>query len=981
MNFSIAGFGISMPVIFLGLVTGVLYGVLGVGLVLVYRSSRIINFAYGDIGTFGAAVLAVATHRWGVPYWISFVLALAAAAGIGALSEILVMRRLKAAPVVLSVIATLGLGQVLTILATIISTTGGNGIGLGAQGLFPQPSGFPVFHVGALLMTRAYSAMLIVTPFIVAGLVLFLRRGRLGVAIRASAANPDAAHMSGMLAGRLSALAWGIAGALAAYTAILILPTRGFSSGELLGPDLLLRGLLCAVVARMVNLPVALVTGVALGVLEQLLLANYPNGGSVEMVMFVVILVVLMAQRATSGRGDEKGTWSAVAAFPPLPQSYRTIPGIRAAARIAAAIAAILLLVIPELTSNQNATIFGLIVVTGIVGLSIAVVTGLAGQLSLGQFAIAGVGAAGSYIVMRHGAPFLVGVAAAIVTGAVVSLLIGLPAIRIRGLMLAVATLGFALAADDWILEQKWMFGSGAVTRRPVIASFAFNTGKRYYLVAFAALLVAVWLTRNVWTSGLGRRLRAVRDNEDAARAFSVPTTTVKLQAFILSGVIAGLGGAVYGSLLSQQGAIAYPIDSSINATAASVIGGLGIVVGPLLGSLYIIGVPQFLPLDNAELAATAAGWLLLILRYPGGLAQAFTPLRDGVADAFARRAGLDPSVERSVTPGGGIGAVRSSLALPEPPSRGIPAGDVLLRAEGLTKRFGGLTAVNKVDLDVASGEILGLIGPNGAGKTTLFELLGGFTKPDTGRIWFGGAEITATKPEDRARLGLIRSFQDAGLFPTMTVHEVVMVALERTQPTRLIRAVMGASRPADRRKADRADELLAILGLTSYRDMKVATLSTGTRRIAELACLIALEPVLLLLDEPTSGIAQRESEALGGVLRNLKDQLDLTIVIIEHDIPLIMGLADRVVAMESGQVLTVGSPTEVQENPQVIASYLGGDIRAIERSARSVATTNGSASLEPDKCRAVTRSGAPCRRVAGADGVCAQHRKVDSPS
>jgi ABC-type uncharacterized transport system ATPase subunit len=167
----------------------------------------------------------------------------------------------------------------------------------------------------------------------------------------------------------------------------------------------------------------------------------------------------------------------------------------------------------------------------------------------------------------------------------------------------------------------------------------------------------------------------------------------------------------------------------------------------------------------------------------------------------------------------------------------------------------------------------------------------------------------------------------------------------------------------------------LATLGLISFRDTKIMALSTGTRRITELACLIALEPVLLLLDEPTSGIAQRESEALGDVLRNIKSQLDLTVVIIEHDIPLVMGLADRVVAMESGQVLAVGTPAQVQADPRVISSYLGGDLRAIERSGRMAAEDARPGG--PIRCRAETRSGSACTRLAGPDGVCAQHRKV----
>ena len=965
---SILGFPIRSDVLLLGLIDGMLYGILGVGLVLVYRSSRIINFAYGDMGAFGATLLGVAVTKWGLPYWLAFLLALVAAAGVGAGSEVLVMRRLSQAPLVLSVIATLGLGQILLVASNLIGT-GAQGSGVNSQNSFPSPAGFPHFFFGALLVTPAYSAMLILTPFVVLLLVLFLRRGRLGVAIRASAANPDAARMAGMAAGRMSALTWAISGALACYTVALILPSTGFTSSEFLGPDLLLRALTCAVAARMVNMPVALFTGLGVGVVEQMLVFKYHSTGPVDAVLFVAILVMLLLQRPTRGRAEDKGVWSAVQAFKPLPLAYRKIKAIRQLGVRVAIAAAVIALVIPEATTNTNASYFTNIAVLGIVGVSVTLITGLAGQLSLGQFAIAAVGAAAAYAAQNHGAPFVVVVLAAAVAGAVVSLLIGLPAIRIRGLMLAVTTLGFALACTNWLLEQTWVFGSGGgvLSNQPAIFGYSFDTGKRYYLVAFAILLLALWLTRNVWRGGVGRRLRAVRDNEEAARAFSIPATKIKLQAFVLSGVIAGLGGAVYFAYLSQQGPVAYPFDLNTNAVAAAVIGGLGFIAGPLLGALYLIGVPLWLPLDNAGQLASSTVWLVLVLLAPGGIGQLFGRMRDRIHDRLAVRAGLDPAVERNITPGGGVLAAAGGVELPAPNARRVPRGDLLLSANGLVKKFGGLAAVRDVTIAVNAGEILGLIGPNGAGKTTTFELLGGFTRPDQGVIYFEGRDITHLRPEQRAEMGLIRSFQDSALFPTMTVHECLMLAYERSVPTKFWKSVIGFGGPGDRLKEKRADALLAALGLLSYRDVRVSELSTGTRHLTELACLIALEPTLLLLDEPTSGIAQHETEALSDVLRNIKNRLDLTIIIIEHDIPMITSLADRIIAMDTGEVITVGTPAEVQANPQVIASYLGGDIRAIERSTRTAPESSG--------CGALTPSGSFCAQSAGPDGYCAQHR------
>jgi ABC-type branched-subunit amino acid transport system ATPase component len=276
---------------------------------------------------------------------------------------------------------------------------------------------------------------------------------------------------------------------------------------------------------------------------------------------------------------------------------------------------------------------------------------------------------------------------------------------------------------------------------------------------------------------------------------------------------------------------------------------------------------------------------------------------------------------------------VRADL-LPVVTKRIVPTarGELLLQVEGITKRFGGVTALSDVTFDLYAGETLGLIGPNGAGKTTLFDVLSGFVRADEGRVLFTGRDVSRWRPEARGRAGIIRSFQDAALFPTLTVQQVVQIAMERTDPTPVVPSLFGFH-GSDRRKERAALELLELLGLLRYRDTQVARLSTGTRHIAEIACLLALEPALLLLDEPSSGIAQRETEALTELLQSVKQQLRTTLVIIEHDMPMIMSLSDRILAMDAGAVVAVGSPTGVRENPIVVESYLGGDITAIERS------------------------------------------------
>jgi ABC-type branched-subunit amino acid transport system ATPase component len=277
--------------------------------------------------------------------------------------------------------------------------------------------------------------------------------------------------------------------------------------------------------------------------------------------------------------------------------------------------------------------------------------------------------------------------------------------------------------------------------------------------------------------------------------------------------------------------------------------------------------------------------------------------------------------------------------------------GTTLLEARHLSKSFGGVHAVRDVSFAVRAGETMGLIGPNGAGKTTTFEILGGFTRPDTGHVLFDRRDVSYVGPEQRARLGLIRSFQDAALFPTMSVKETVMLALERVRPTGFITSTLGVTL-GERTKERQARALVSAMGLDRYRDKQIQELSTGTRRITEIACLVALQPMCLLLDEPSSGIAQRETEALGHLLVDLKRELDLTLVIIEHDIPLIMGISDRIVAMADGSIIAEGTPDFVRNDPAVIDAYLGGSITAIERSGAGVA-----AAESPKPAKKTTRA------------------------
>lgn len=940
-------FSTPLPVVILGAITGMTYGLLAAGLVLIYRTSRIINFAHGQIGAFGAAVLGMVVSKYGVPYWISFPLAVVASALAGMVAEAAVVRRLRSAPRLVSVVATLGFGQFLLLFAAAINST----ITSGAT--FPQPSGLPQFQIGALAVTPAYTGMLVLAPVAVIGVAAFLRYSPFGLALRSAAANPEAARLSGIFASRMSSLAWAIAGALSAFSAILTEPTQGYVSIQTFGPGLLLRALAGAALARMESIPTALAAGVGIGVLEQLLLWNSSHGGLVEAALFVIIMVALLAQRRVFGRDQEKGSWAAVQALRPVPEALRRIWLVRNLGLMGAVVGFAGLVALPLAISNSASVRVTGIMAFSIVGLSVGLLTGLGGQLTLGQFAVAGVGAVIAIHVSDRTGNFVPAIVYGAAGAAVASLVIGLPALRLRGLMLTVTTLSFALATEAWLLPQSWALGSGVEPASPRIAGHTLSSGKAYYYFGAALLAVAVVLTRNVRQSGFGRLLVAVRDNEDAARAFTVRASLVKMQGYLIGGFLAGIGGAVFGYSLTRVDATAFPASASVDVVVMTVLGGVSLLAGPMLGAIYVLGIPAFVPLDNAGLAATQLGALLVILWAPRGLGSLAIDVRDRLIRVIGRSKGLDvdaiydrdrvqattqddPAVAEApvhhrLPPA--LVRPRAGPDIDHPPDWADRPVRALLAASHLRKSFGGVVAVADVSLTVAPRETVGLIGPNGAGKTTTFELLSGFTPADSGAVVFEERDVSFLRPEERARLGMIRSFQDAALFPTMTVGEVLAVALEGLHPAPFASSLLGYS-PNDRNKRRLAGELVGFFGLERYRDSTIQELSTGTRRIVEIACLIAAQPKLLLLDEPSSGVAQRETEALGELLMRLRVDFDLTMVVIEHDIPLIMGISDRIVALADGRVIASGPPDTVRRDPLVVEAYLGGDLRAIERSA-----------------------------------------------
>jgi len=912
-------------VLFNGVMLGMTYGVFGAGIVLIYRSTRVINFAYGEIGALAAVVFAKAVLDWGWNYLVAIVAVAAGAALVSACVELTVVRRLFNAPRVILFVATLGVAQLVLLLRFVFPARE-------SFGLYPRAFDAE-WHLAGIDIRGEHIAVLLFVPLIVLGIWYFLAHTRTGLAIRASADNADAATLAAIRVRRSSTLVWTVAGALAGAAAVLSGPINatlvGGTGAQAIGPGLLLRGLVAALIGGMVSIPLTVLGGVIVGVLEALLYFNVIATPSlVDIVLFGFVLLLVLFRRRL-GRSEQAGTgaWSFSPRSRPIPPQLRTSGWVRRLPWLAGSLALLLAALLPLVaTTSADRFLYSRMLLFAMVGLSVTLLTGWAGQLSLGQFAFVGIGGFSAASLVHAGVAFPFAVLAGAVITLLAALIVGAPSVRIRGLFLAITTLAFAIATASWLLTRSIFFEAGfAELPRADVAGVDLRAQGTYYYVCLAVLAISVVVVARLRRRGIGRRWIAVRENERAAAAFTVSPTRAKLTAFAISGAMCGLAGGLLAGLLVQFDNQSFPVDASIQVVAIAVIGGLGSVTGPLLGTLYVIGVPTIFGDDiNVGLATSGIGLLVLLMYFPGGLVGIVYGIRDAAfAWVAARRSRVD---EEPVS----VPRERSAL----PVASRAEHGGAALRLESLHVHFSGVVAVDDVSLEVGQGEIVGLIGANGAGKSTLMNAVSGFV-PYRGSVEILGTRVGRRSPAGRAALGLGRTFQSAELFPDLTVRETVLVALEARRPTSLTRTLIGTpgARRDEIRKNDDTEALLDVLGLGRFSESFIADLSTGTRRITELACLLALDAKVLCLDEPTAGVAQRETEAFGPLLRRIRTELDASVLIIEHDMPLIMSISDRVYCMESGRVIASGSPAEVRADPLVIASYLGTDERAIRRS------------------------------------------------
>ena len=934
MMSAVAGIVYSNEILFQGFIDGLIYALVAIGLVLIFKATGVINFAQGAIGTLGGFVMGMLMVNYGLPYWLAAIIAIAASAAVSTATELLVVRRLFTKPRLLLFVATLGVAQLVALIQIWLPT-------VKERVDYPTPIK-GLWKIGGLniLLRGEQVTVLIVVPLLAIILGYALQKTRFGLAVRSAADNPGAAQLAGISIRSVSTQVWLIAGVLAGVSTLLIGPVQQLDAGGVgssLGPELLLFSLTAAMFGKLQSFPMALLGGVVIGIINRLVLANKGKGflddwgignGSNLMTIFLILLVLMLF--INRGNKTSEQSWVLTPRLRSAHEDLVQYPMYKWVSRFGIAIIAVTIIGLPWVIDKPSRLIaFAGVMVVMLVVLSAVVLTGWAGQLSLGQYAFAAVGAfMTSYY--AESLNYFLALGIGVLWGILVALIVGIPALRIRGLYLGIATLGFSLVAGRWILSIDRLNtnpAGGAKVKPPVIfGRYDLKADKEaYYYLCVAAVAVVIYLLWRLRRSGIGRTLIAVRDNEMTASAYTISPIRAKLIAFAVSGGIGALAGGLLVPATGSLRSLAFQPSESLLVMSIAVVGGISSITGGVLGTIFLVGIPTvFESSAQVRLFSSGLGMLVVLMYFPGGLISLLHNARDTMLTWMANRANWSPSYK------GQSDAIWSRTPVRTHTIRDRPA----LETSNVSVRFGGRLAVSNVSVNVQQGEIVGLIGTNGAGKTTLMNAISGFV-PAEGEITLSGTDIHNRVSHTRARYGIGRAFQNAKLFGSLTARETIMTALEARERSLLLPSMLGVppSPFVERKKRAEAEEIIHYLGLGRYADQLISELSTGTRRIVELGALIALDTQLMLLDEPTAGVAQKETEAFGPLIRAIQKELGSSILLIEHDMPMVMSISDRIYCLESGSVIAEGLPETVRNDPNVIASYLGTDERAIQRS------------------------------------------------
>jgi ABC-type branched-subunit amino acid transport system ATPase component/branched-subunit amino acid ABC-type transport system permease component len=907
-----------LPFIIAGLTTGAIYGLSGVGLVLTYKTSGVFNFAHGSLATVSAFVFYSLTQQASVP-WVPAALISVFLVGpiMGLLLERLA-RVLAGAALTTQVVGTVGIllivesavvliyGSTTTTIVSPYLPAGGVRIG----GIYVSASSMIIFAVGVV---------------VTAGLSVYLRRARNGLAMRAVVDDPALLDLTGTSPARVRRSAWIVGSTLAALSGVLLAPLLPAIDGSTLAL-LIITAFGAAAIGGFTSLPGTFLGGLVIGVAEALISKYFTStsawGGLANSVPFIALFVVLLfTPRRRRGRPVRVRSQRGIGTPAPLALQLLGAAAILVFLCLVPSFAGIYL--VGWMTFLTNIILF----------LSLGLLVRTAGQVSLCQVGFAAIGVtAFSDFAVGHHIPWLLALVLSGIVVIPIGAILAIPAIRLNGLYLALATLGFGLVLNDLFYGQPFMFGdvtAAVIVPRPSLSwlNLQSDTGYYYLLVAFVVLTAVLIVALN--RSRLGRLLGALASSPTGLTASGASVNVTWVLVFCISAFLAAVAGALGGATAGVVSADSYT---------------------PLVSLTYFAVVVITIGREPWYAVYAAAGYTLIPLKWSGENVTNWLTLAFGVTALVYTFVGPDvrtPAavralfdwVRRRTTLRRRRAASDSAPAKPTPlhveGADEAPIGHVVetdfglaarheLSAADVVVRFGGVVAVRDVSINVAPGQIVGLIGPNGAGKTTTLNVLSGLVRPERATIRLGTRAVDRLGTPARARLGMGRTFQQMQLCDDFTVRANVALGYEAglagTNPVTHI--IPGwQDRP---RIAAASTHAMTACGIDELADRVVATLSTPERRLVELARCLAGRFTILLLDEPSSGLDEAETEQFGRLLREIVRTRGVGILLIEHDMSLVTAICDYVHVLDFGEQIFAGSPREVLAAPVVQQAYLG---------------------------------------------------------
>ena len=917
-----------LPFIIIGLATGAVYGLAGMGLVLTYKTSGIFNFGYGAVAALGAFAFYFMHVEHGWPWPLAALITVFVFGGIVGLGLEVLARSLGGASETIKVVSTVGLILIV------------EGLGLLWHPVNPptMPHFLPQSTVRLLGVNVTWEQIILFVFCVVAAIVLywFFQSVRLGVVMRGVVDNHELVSMSGDDPIRVRRWAWIIGTAFAMVAGLMLSPTQSLDGVTLTTAVFAVFG--AAAIGYFTNMPLTFVGGLAIGIAGALVDKYSATiswiGGLPPSLPFLILFVVLVV--TPRGRLMSRRFVASV----PVKRPYQAPTPIR----LGTAAVFIAFLAFVPVWQLSHLAVWSAALIDMILFLSLGLLVKRSGQISLCQLAFAAVGAAAFGHFAAYGIPWLLALVLATLVAVPVGALVAIPAVRVSGVFLALATLGFGILVEQVFYTRSYMFGGttlGIADPRPDVSIGGWNmsTDKGFYYVLLIITVLVVIVMSAIGSGRLGRLLEAMADSPLALETQGATSSVLKVIVFCITAAMASLAGALTGMLYHYAVGDYFQSFASLELVAIVVIITLGEPWYAVLGAVGYTVIPGYLPGGNVStyllllfgVGATTAAW---------GTRQGGTPapVAAFIDRIGGRRPTPVPALATASPAGGGAaagGGVTTPTSTPAPAAAsaatpvgvdrngapvngdGAPAdGDGAVTVgvspgvvgvapvagagggEGLEVRelavhFGGVRAVNGVSLRAPMGAITGLVGPNGAGKTTMSNACSGLNKPTTGAVLLHGTAVSHVGTARRARMGLGRTFQRPELFNSLTVRQNVAMGREAALAGANPLAQVYGSRQAGRMVSEVADRALEVTGTVRIADTQVGLLPIGQRRLVELARALAGPFDMLLLDEPSSGLDGHETEQFGRVLRTAVAEHGYGILLVEHDMTLVREVCD----------------------------------------------------------------------------------------